>query len=58
MFDVGELAAANNGSNFRWSANTEERNKLWKARHMFYYAGKALIPNCRVRCTGLALIPN
>jgi len=32
------------GSAFRWTANTEERNDLWQARHDAYYAGIALAP--------------
>ncbi len=32
------------GSAFRWTANTEERNDLWQARHDAYYAGMALAP--------------
>ena len=31
-----------NASNFAWASKTEDRNKLWKARHSAYYAGKAL----------------
>lgn len=29
-------------SDFRWASRTEERNRLWKARHNAFYAGKAL----------------
>lgn len=31
-------------SEFRQASKTEERNRLWKARHNAYYAGKALRP--------------
>lgn len=31
-------------SNFEWATKTEDRNRLWKARHSAYYAGKALRP--------------
>jgi len=31
-------------SGFQWALKTEERNRLWKARHDAYYAGKALRP--------------
>lgn len=31
-------------SSFQWASKTEDRNRLWKARHNAYYAGKALVP--------------
>lgn len=31
-------------SDFQWATIEEERNRLWKARHSAYYAGKALAP--------------
>jgi D-lactate dehydrogenase (cytochrome) len=31
-------------SNFEWATKTEDRNRLWQARHNAYYAGKALRP--------------
>ncbi len=31
-------------SDFQWATNTEDRNRLWAARHNAYYAGKALRP--------------
>ena len=34
------------GSDFAWASKTEDRNRLWKARHEAYYAGKALRPGC------------
>jgi D-lactate dehydrogenase (cytochrome) len=41
---VGGLAAAHGGGAFRWAQRTEERNRLWKARHAAYYAALALQP--------------
>ncbi len=35
-----------NASDFKWASKTEERNRLWQARHNAYYAGKALRPGC------------
>lgn len=31
-------------SDFQWACKTEDRNRLWEARHNAYYAGKALRP--------------
>lgn len=31
-------------SAFQWASQTEDRNRLWRARHNAYYAGKALRP--------------
>ncbi|GBM56172.1 putative D-lactate dehydrogenase, mitochondrial [Araneus ventricosus] len=42
--EVEEIVKMNDGSNFIWSANAEERNKLWKARHDIYYATLAQKP--------------
>ena len=33
-------------SDFQWATKTEDRNKLWSARHNAYYAGKSLKPGC------------
>ncbi|MEZ5863403.1 MAG: FAD-linked oxidase C-terminal domain-containing protein [Geminicoccaceae bacterium] len=44
---VEAIALEFGGSDFRWSANEEERNRLWRARHDVYYAGLALRPGCR-----------
>jgi D-lactate dehydrogenase (cytochrome) len=44
---VEAIAKEFGGTDFRWSANTEERNRLWRARHDAYYAALALKPGCR-----------
>ena len=41
---VGEIAAEFNGGNFEWATRTEDRNRLWQARHDAYYAAIALRP--------------
>ena len=40
----GEIAAGEGGGGFAWTANTEERNRLWQARHDTYWACLALRP--------------
>ncbi len=44
---VAALAANHGGGVFRWAHRTEERNRLWKARHAAYYAALALLPGGR-----------
>jgi D-lactate dehydrogenase (cytochrome) len=39
-----EIAADCGGDEFRWTANAEERTRLWNARHNAYWAGRALAP--------------
>ncbi|XP_064610361.1 probable D-lactate dehydrogenase, mitochondrial [Liolophura sinensis] len=39
---VEELASMNEGENFVWAKEAEERNRLWKARHDIVYASMAL----------------
>ena len=38
----------NDGSDFMWAKNKEDSDKLWKARHMAFYAAIALRPGCQV----------
>src|SRR5665213_911251 len=46
-----QIAAEHDGSAFRWASATEERNKLWKARHNAYYAVLALKPGFQAFAT-------
>ncbi len=45
---VENLSNDNKGSKFIWAIDTDERSKIWKARHEVYYASKILKPNSRV----------
>lgn len=38
------IAAEHGGDDLAWATRTEDRNRLWKARHDAYYAAKALVP--------------
>jgi D-lactate dehydrogenase (cytochrome) len=39
---VQMIASEHGGTDFSWSANPEDRHKLWRARHDAVYADKAL----------------
>ena len=39
------------GSNFAWAERTEDRNRLWKARHMALFAARAMRPGAFVYTT-------
>ncbi|MDH5749144.1 MAG: FAD-binding protein [Rhodospirillales bacterium] len=41
---VGEICAGNGSGEFLWATKTEERNKLWEARHVAAYAVTAMRP--------------
>jgi D-lactate dehydrogenase (cytochrome) len=44
---VREICQDNGGGDFEWAVNTEDRSRLWKARHMALYANLALRPGAR-----------
>jgi D-lactate dehydrogenase (cytochrome) len=45
---AAELAEANGGSDFTWATTTEDRNRLWKARHNAYHAAVAMRPGAQI----------
>ena len=44
---VEEICQDQGGGNFKWAVKVEDRNKLWKARHMALYAALAMRPGAR-----------
>ncbi len=42
----GAVVEEHGGSGFEWATKTEDRNRLWQARHNAYYASKALRAGC------------
>ena len=51
----GEVARENGASGFTWSANPEERAKIWKARHNVYWSAKALRPGANAIATDVCV---
>lgn len=56
-----EIGEELNAADFQWATNTEDRNRLWQARHNAYYAAKALkqgadslVTDCCVPISALA----
>lgn len=52
---VAELCAMNNGSDFKWAKDADERNHLWKARHDILYACMALKPGSKPYSTDVCV---
>jgi D-lactate dehydrogenase (cytochrome) len=48
---VQDIAAEFGANDFKWTTSTEERNKLWSARHSAYYAAVAQRANTRAWTT-------
>jgi D-lactate dehydrogenase (cytochrome) len=52
---VQGIAEEFGGGNFQWTGNTEERNRLWQARHDAAYAAKAMRPNGTIWSTDVCV---
>lgn len=52
---VQALAKDNGGMDFEWAEKTEDRNRLWTARHNAYFAGLGLRPGCKASTTDVCV---
>lgn len=52
---VGDIAGEFGGGDFQWTGQTEERNKLWEARHNAAYAAQSLRPGCQLWATDVCV---
>ena len=50
-----EISKNNQGTDFKWAQSTEERKKLWQARHDVYYSVKAQGNNFKVYTTDVCV---
>jgi D-lactate dehydrogenase (cytochrome) len=51
----GEIAREFGGGPFEWTTKTEDRNRLWQARHDIYWAAKGLRPGADVVSTDVCV---
>jgi D-lactate dehydrogenase (cytochrome) len=52
---VQEVASENNGMEFTWATQPEDRTKLWTARHNAYFAGLQVKPGTRAITTDVCV---
>jgi D-lactate dehydrogenase (cytochrome) len=52
---VQEIARDHGGMDFEWTARTEDRNRLWAARHNAYFACLQLRPGSRAVATDVCV---
>jgi len=52
---VQAIASEHGGSNFEWATTTEDRARLWQARHNTFFASLALRPGCKAWVTDVCV---
>ncbi len=52
---VQEIASDNGGPDFEWATTTEDRTRLWRARHNTFYAALALRPGSKAWVTDVCV---
>ena len=51
----GEICSGHDSSGFEWTADAEERSRMWKARHDAAYAAAAIRPGCSAVATDVCV---
>ena len=52
---VDMVCGEHGGKGFQWAERTEDRNRLWQARHDAAYAAKAMRPNAQIWATDVCV---